>query len=65
LERKDLAKKTALASDEKTIIATSTTHICGRFRMDGPRPELQSSKFILLDALAGGLSQKKIAVRGR
>ena len=51
-------QKTALASEElKTIIATrttSTTHICSRFRMDGPRLELQISKFILLDALAPG-----------
>jgi hypothetical protein len=48
-------QKTALASEElKTIIATSTTHICSRFRMDGPRLELQISKFILLDALVPG-----------
>jgi len=48
-------QKTALASEElKTIIATSTTHICSRFRMDGPRLELQISKFILLDALGPG-----------
>jgi len=44
-----------LASEElKTVIATSTTHICSRLRMDGPRLELRISKFILLDALAPG-----------
>ena len=47
-------QKTALASEEKTIIATSTTHISSRFRMDGPRLELQISNFILLDALGPG-----------
>src|SRR6516225_1365009 len=61
-------QKTALASEEKTIIATSTTHICSRFRMDGPRLELQISKFILLDALApgnwlGAQSEEKNRVR--
>ena len=62
-------QKTALASEElKTIIATSTTHISSRFRMDGPRLELQISKSILLDALGpgnwlGAQSEEKNRVR--
>jgi hypothetical protein len=62
-------QKTALASEElKTIIATSAPHISSRFRIDGPRLELQISKFILLDALApgnwlGAQSEEKNRVR--
>jgi hypothetical protein len=62
-------QKTALASEElSTIIDPSTTHICSRFRMDGPRLELQISKFILLDALApsnwlGAQSEENSCVR--